>query len=69
MTYLIFKRRPYKRTAWGYAPNPGARRTTIRRGVNNIEEARAICARGPANIALEQGREYRGLTFYEFTRE
>lgn len=65
MKYRVFKRRPYKRTAWGYAPNPGARKTTLRY-VDDIEQAREICDRGPANQARDAGREYRGLMFYEF---
>jgi len=69
MPIRIFKRKPYKRTDWGYAPNPRARCTTIRRGVATAEEAREICSRGPANVAFEEGREYRHLSFYEFIQE
>jgi hypothetical protein len=69
MSYRIFKRKPYRRTGWGYASDPHARCTTIRRGVATEEEAREICSHGPANMALKEGREYRHLSFYEFTRE
>ena len=68
-TYTVFKRRPYKRTAWGYAPHPGAHRTVIRRNVESADAARSICAQGPANIARDAGCEYRGLMFYEYTSE
>ena len=69
MSYRVFKRRPYRRERLRYVPNPGAHCTVIRRNIATIDEARAICAQGPANIALDQGREYRGLMFYEFTKE
>ena len=70
--YRVFSRKAYKRVrrpfiGLCYVPNPGARRFTIAT-VATIEEARAICERGPANIARDAGREYRGLAFYEFTR-
>lgn len=67
-TYRVFSRKPWRRVDGRYAPNPGARKTTIRRGLT-IEEARSLCADGPANIARDAGREYRGLPFYEFERE
>lgn len=73
-TYRVFKRRPWKRvkplrhSAAFYAPNPGARRTTLRTGLT-LEEARALCKEGPANQARDAGCEYRGLHFYEFTAE
>lgn len=69
MTYRVFKRKPYKRVGGRYVAHPGARCTTLRRGVENIDEAREICSRGPANRARDEGREYRGLMFYEFTKE
>lgn len=72
MSYEVFSRKAYKTipTPWGgtrFAPNPGARKTQIA-NVETIEEARAICADGPANKAREAGREYRHLSFYEYTK-
>lgn len=68
-TYRVFSRRPYRGSVrGGFNPNPGARRTTIRRGLP-IEEARQLCKQGPANQARDAGREYRALTFYEFEQE
>lgn len=68
-TYRVFRRKPWRRArSGGYEPNPCARCYTIRRGLT-IEEARQLCAQGPANQARDAGREYRGLTFYEFTQE
>jgi hypothetical protein len=69
MPYRIFKRKPYKRTPRGYTPKLRARCSTIRLGEATAAEPRAICARGPANVALEEGREYRHLSFYEFIQE
>jgi len=69
VSYRVFKRKPYKRVGQGYVANPGARCTTIRRNVETIEEAYEICSRGPANRARDEGREYRGLMFFEFTEE
>lgn len=69
MSYRIFKRRPYTKTAYGFVFNSRARCTTIRRGVPTAQEARDICAQGPANIAIDQGKEYRHLMFYEFEKE
>lgn len=65
MSYRVFSRKVYRRENDRYVPNPGARKTTITH-VDSIDDARRICAEGPANVALEQGREYRGLSFYEF---
>ena len=67
-TYRVFSRSPWRRERGAYVPNPGARKTTIRRGLT-IDEARALCAQGPANQARDAGREYRGKCFYEFERE
>jgi len=72
MSYEVFSRKVYKlvHTSWGgtrFAQNPGARKTHIA-NVETIEEARAICADGPANKALAAGREYRHLSFYEYTK-
>lgn len=67
-TYRVFRRKPWVKVANGYAPNPGARKVTIRKGVT-LEEARAMCAGGPANMAREAGCEYRHLSFHEFERE
>jgi len=71
MCYKVFKRKAYRRERnaftgrVGYVPNPGARRFSLGTAAT-IEEARAMCANGPANVALAAGREYRGLCFYEF---
>lgn len=67
-TYCVFRRTPWRRIKGGYAPNPGARKTVLRRGVS-LEEARAMCASGPANMALAADREYRSLAFHEFEQE
>jgi hypothetical protein len=73
-TYSVFSRKPWRRvrplkgSAAFYTPNPGARKMTLARGLT-IEQARAHCAQGPANQARAAGREYRNLTFYEFTQE
>lgn len=67
-TYRVFSRKPYMRVNGGYAPNPYARKITIRRGVS-IDEARTMCEDGPANIARDAGKEYRNKSFYEFERE
>lgn len=71
--YWVFSRKAYRRErdTFGrgrYVPNPGARRYTIARD-QTLEEARRICEAGPANVALAAGREYRGLSFYEFERQ
>lgn len=65
MKYRVFSRKPWRRVSGGYAPNPGARKTTIRI-VDTIEDARAWCEDGPANKARDAGKEYRGLPFFEF---
>jgi hypothetical protein len=70
-TYRVFKRNPWRRDAsWpdGWAPNSGARKLTVRRGLS-LDDARALCRQGPANKALKAGEEYRGKTFYEFEQE
>ena len=67
-TYRVFKRKAYRRENGQYVPHPSARCYTLYTGVD-IDTARDICKRGPANQALEAGREYRGLSFYEFTSE
>lgn len=66
--YRVFSRKVWQRRNGQWAPYAG-RKTTIRRGVRTIEEARALCADGPANRARAAGREYRALAFYEFERE
>lgn len=63
--YRVFSRKVYRRENGRYVPNPGARKMTIQ-FVSSIEQARALCAEGPANIARDAGREYRNLPFYEF---
>ena len=65
MNYRIFKRKAYRRENGKYVPNGGARKTTVTY-VSDIDEARLICSSGPANVALKQDKEYRGLCFYEF---
>lgn len=65
--YTVFSRRPYRGSIRkGFTPNAHARRTTIRKDLT-IEEARALCAQGDANQERDAGREYRHLSFYEFT--
>lgn len=66
--YQVFSRKAYRRENGRYVPHPSARRRTITH-VNTADEAREICANGPANKALAEGREYRNLTFYEFTSD
>lgn len=68
MTYRVFSRKAYKRERGQYVPR-ASRGRTIRRDVQTIEEARQLCASGPANVALREGREYRNLPFHEFTEE
>jgi hypothetical protein len=68
MSYRIFSRKAYRREGGKYVPS-ASRGTTIRRGVETVEEARRMCASGPANVALREGREYRNLPFHEFTEE
>ena len=63
--YKVFKRKVYRREHGEYVPYHG-RRITIKH-VETADEARAICKHGPANQALEAGREYRNLCFYEYT--
>lgn len=67
-TYRVFKRKPWRRERGQYVPNPGARKITVERGCSH-ERALKLCALGPANVARDAGREYRGLTFYEFESE
>ena len=66
-TYIVFKRKAWQRKAGKWVPFI-TRGQTVQRGCT-LEEARALCATGPANIARDAGTEYRGLTFYEFTAE
>jgi hypothetical protein len=65
--YRVFKRRTWKRVKRQWQPH-ASRGTTIRTGLP-LEDARALCAQGPANMARDAGREYRGLPFYELTAE
>lgn len=67
-TYTVFKRKVYRRENGQYIPHPSARRQVIQRGVS-YARAIELCKDGPANKALKEGREYRGLTFYEFTSD
>lgn len=67
MPYIVFRRKPWRKVGGRYAPNPGARKTVIRK-VETIEEARKLCLEGPGNIAFEEGREYRHLPFHEFIK-
>lgn len=66
-TYRVFKRKVYQRQAGKWVPFH-TKGQTIREGLT-LEEARALCATGPANKARKAGVEYRGLVFYEFTAE
>jgi hypothetical protein len=67
-TYKVFSRRTMRRAKGIFVPNPGARRTTIRRGLT-VEEARQLCKQGPANMARDAGSDTRGLVWYEFEQE
>ncbi len=67
ITYRVYKRRPWKRDArypGGWSPNGGARKTTVRRGVE-LAEARRICAEGNAHVV----RGKPGQLYYEFESE
>lgn len=66
-TYRVFKRRAWKRSGKQWAPFH-TKGQTIRTKLT-LEEARKLCATGPANKALKSGAEYRGLIFFEFTAE
>lgn len=68
-TYTVFQRRPWRRDESGrWVPNGGAKRRKVRTGLT-WDEAVAFCEKGPANIARDAGREYRGKNFYEFTAD
>ena len=68
-TYRVFSRNPWRKVGKGqFVPNPGARRITIATGVT-LEEARRLCADGPANMLRAAGKEYRHKPFHEFMRE
>lgn len=70
MTYRVFSRKVWKREGGRWVPRPFySRGRTIRRGVQTEDEARQLCASGPANVALREGREYRHLPFHEFEGE
>lgn len=64
--YTVFTRTPWRKVNGAYVPNPGARRHVTHRRVT-LQRARELCAQGAANIALREGREYRHLSFCEFT--
>lgn len=66
-TYRVFKRRAYQRQNRQWVPFH-TKGQTIREGLT-LEEARQLCATGPANMARKAGTEYRGLVFFEFTAE
>lgn len=68
MGYEVFSRPSWRKVGGRFVPYPGARRTRICH-CETVEEARKICAEGPANMALSAGKEYRHLSFYEFTEE
>lgn len=68
-TYRVFSRRPWRKTRRGgfeSAPSPPGR--SLATGLS-LAEAREFCKQGPANIARDEGREYRHLPFFEFTAE
>ena len=68
-TYTVFSRSPWRRdSALGWVPHSGAKRRKIRAGMT-WDEAVKLCEKGPANIARDKGREYRGKPFYEFTAD
>lgn len=67
-TYTVFSRTPWRRVDGRYVPHGGAKRRKIRTGLT-WDEAVKLCEKGPANIARENGREYRGKNFYEFTAD
>lgn len=68
-TYKVFSRNPWRRVGKGqFVPNHCARCKTLATGVT-LEEARRMCATGPANMLRAAGEEYRGKPFHEFTRE
>ena len=64
--YKVFSHKAYRKENGEFVPYPNARRTHICY-CETVEDARDICADGPANKALSAGREYRHLSFYEFT--
>lgn len=66
MSYKVFSRKVYRKENGQFVPNSGARRTHICY-CETEEEAREICANGPANKALAANKEYRHLSFYEYT--
>jgi hypothetical protein len=66
-TYEVFKRKAWKRERGQWTPY-ATRGRVIRSGLT-LDEARQLCKEGPANIARDAGREYRGLAFYEFRQE
>jgi hypothetical protein len=65
--YRVFKRKAWKRIDGKWVPF-ATKGQTIRAGLT-LEEARQLCAQGPANMARDAGKEYRGLPFYELTQE
>lgn len=65
--YTVFKRKVWKRERGQWVPF-ATRGVVVRRGLT-LDEARQLCAQGPANMARDAGREYRGLAFYELTQE
>jgi hypothetical protein len=72
-SYRVFKRNPWKRNkAWpgGWEPHGGARKQTVRRGVD-LETARRICAEGNKenNARRAAGKSNEGRIWFEFERE
>lgn len=66
--FRVFSRKAYRkvRNAWGTSFVPGHSRKTTIATVRTEAEARAICKDGPANKAIDAGKEYRHLSFYEY---
>jgi hypothetical protein len=60
----VFKRNPWRKTAKGYEPNPGASKRTVC-FVGTEQEARRICTEHNKDRPLEPPARYR-WTFYEF---
>jgi hypothetical protein len=66
MSFEVFSRRIWRKERNKFIPNPGSRCIHVCY-CETAADAREVCAEGPANKALAQGREHRNLSFYEFT--
>ena len=65
MKFEVFSRRAWRKQNGEFVPAHDARITHVAI-VHTVEEARKLCAEGPANKARHRGHEYRNLSFYEF---